>query len=136
VFLFLGLALVKRYSELLLLRARGALPTSGSRRGYTPHDTELVGHLGISSSFVAVLVFALYINSSQVRQLYRYPDLLWLAIPVLLYWVGRVWRIAHHGEMDADPVLFALRDGVSYAVGVLLLGIVAVASGLPGWSAG
>jgi 4-hydroxybenzoate polyprenyltransferase len=132
VFLFLGLALVKRYSELLLLRSRGALPRSGNRRGYLPHDAELVGHLGTSSSFVAVLVFALYINSEQVRRLYAHPDLLWLAIPVLLYWIGRVWRIAHHGEMDADPVVFALRDGVSYAVGALLLAIVALASGVAG----
>ena len=90
-----------------------------------------MGHLGTSSSFVAVLVFALYINSGQVRQLYLHPDLLWLAIPVLLYWIGRVWRIAHHGEMDADPVVFALRDPVSYLVGILLLAIVAVASGWP-----
>jgi 4-hydroxybenzoate polyprenyltransferase len=132
IFLFLGLALVKRYSELLPVRERGGGLPAQSRRGYTAQDVELVGALGISSSFVAVLVFALYINSDKVRVVYRHPDLLWLAIPVLLYWVARVWRIAHHGRMDADPVLFALRDPVSYAVGALLLGIMALASGVLG----
>jgi 4-hydroxybenzoate polyprenyltransferase len=132
VFLFLGLALLKRYGELLLLRQAGAAPAAaaGNRRGYAPHDAELVAYLGTSSSFIAALVFALYINSSQVRELYRHPDLLWLAVPVLLYWLGRLWRIAHHGEMDADPVLFALRDGASYLVGGLLLAVLLAASGV------
>lgn len=127
VFLFLGLALLKRYGELLLLRD---LPeAAANRRGYSARDAELVGYLGTSSTFIAVLVFALYINSAQVRQLYRHPDLLWLAIPVLLYWLGRLWRIAHHGQMDADPVSFALRDPASYGVGGLLVVVLVVATG-------
>ncbi|HKI98980.1 MAG TPA: UbiA family prenyltransferase [bacterium] len=131
VFLFLGLALVKRYGE-LLLGDRPEFRAAGHRRGYNARDVQLVGTLGICSSFVAVLVFALYINSDQVRELYRHPDLLWLAIPVLLYWVARVWRIAHQGEMDADPVIFALRDPLSYGVGLLLLAVVALAAGVLG----
>lgn len=129
VFLFLGLALVKRYGELLLLREAPA--AASNRRGYTARDAELVGYLGISSSLVAVLVFALYINSAQVQHLYRHPDLLWLAVPLLLYWLSRVWRIAHHGHMDADPVIFALRDGVSYGVGIALMAILVLAAGMP-----
>lgn len=127
VFVFLGLALVKRYSELLLLREVPA--AAANRRGYHPRDVELVGYLGTSSTFIAVLVFALYINSGQVRELYRHPDVLWLALPVLLYWLARLWRIAHHGQMDADPVNFALRDPVSYGVGVLLAAILFAATG-------
>lgn len=132
VFLFLGLALLKRYTELLMLRGQRPAGLAMSRRGYDERDVPLVGQLGTSSAFVAVLVFALYINSEQVRHLYRHPDLLWLVLPVLLYWLGRMWHIAHHGQMDADPVLFALRDAVSYGVGVVILVIVTVASGVLG----
>jgi len=54
---------------------------------------------------------ALYINSREVVALYRYPALLWLIGPCLLYWVTRIWFIANRGEMDDDPVVFALRAG-------------------------
>lgn len=132
VFLFLGLALVKRYAELLLLQDVNSDTAASARRGYTPRDLELVGYLGTSSSFLSVLVFALYITSEQVRELYRHPELLWLVTPVLLYWLARVWRVAHHGQMDADPVIYALRDPVSYGVGAVMIVLLVAATGLFG----
>lgn len=128
-FLFLSLALVKRYAELRLMRDREQAGAAG--RGYVVEDLPLLGQLGTAAGFLAVLVFALYINSGQVRVLYRYPEALWPVIPLLLYWVARVWREAHHGRMNADPVLYALTDRTSYAVGVLFVICVATATGLP-----
>jgi hypothetical protein len=32
----------------------------------------------------------------------------------------RIWLLAHRGELDDDPVAFALRDKASYALGLLL----------------
>ncbi|MFN9777777.1 MAG: hypothetical protein ACK54V_08010, partial [Candidatus Kapaibacterium sp.] len=71
---------------------------------------------GITSGYMAVLVMALYINSIDVRGLYAHPTRLWFVVPLLLYWISRVWLIAERGEMRDDPVIFALEDKTSYAV--------------------
>ncbi|MDX2300290.1 MAG: hypothetical protein NW204_11240, partial [Xanthomonadaceae bacterium] len=69
--------------------------------------------LGAASGYLAVLVLALYINSTASELLYRHPQLLWLLCPVLLYWIGRAWMIAHRGLMRDDPVVFAATDRAS-----------------------
>jgi len=46
------------------------------------------------------------------------------AAPLLLYWVARMWRCAHRRQLRQDPLLFALRDGVSWMVGALVLVLV------------
>jgi len=115
VFLFLSLAFVKRYSELHSLRQRDEELAAG--RGYSVVDFELLSSLGAAGGYIAVLVFALYINSPEVRVLYRTPEYLWMFCLVLLYWISRVWIIAHRGRMHDDPIVFALKDRVSYLVG-------------------
>jgi 4-hydroxybenzoate polyprenyltransferase len=44
---------------------------------------------------------------------------IWLACPLLLFWITRVWMLTHRGEMHDDPVVFAVRDRVSLIVGAL-----------------
>ncbi|MBF5041850.1 MULTISPECIES: UbiA family prenyltransferase [Myxococcaceae] len=116
MFLFLSLALVKRLSEVRRLRMSKQEVAHG--RGYFAGDLEQLGQLGTSSGYLAVLVLALYISSEEVRRLYDHPERLWLLCPVMLYWVSRVWLLAHRGEVNEDPLVFALRDKVSYAVGL------------------
>ncbi len=127
-FFFLSLAFVKRFSE---LRASNGETPSG--RGYRAEDLEGLADLGSASGYVSVLVVALYINSPAVSQLYRAPLLLWLLCPLLLYWVSRVWLLARRGQMHDDPVVFALRDRVSYLVGGLALAVGATAALGGGW---
>jgi 4-hydroxybenzoate polyprenyltransferase len=117
MFIFLGLALLKRFQELLSLVTRKQLASGG--RGYTTADTQMVALLGSTSSYLAVLVMALYVNSEQVRPLYAHPMRLLFICPLLLYWVSRIWLLAHRGKLHDDPVLFAARDATSYAVGAL-----------------
>lgn len=125
MFLFLSLAFVKRYTE---LRANGG-GAGFSRRGYTRDDMELLKSFGAASGYLSVLVLALYINQSrEVTQLYRRPELLWLAGPCLLYWVTRVWLLAHRGELHEDPVVFTVRDPASYLVGALIAALIVAAS--------
>ena len=120
MFCFLGLAAVKRYSE---LRSLSPDLTSLDRRGYIPSDQSTVHILGLSSMMLAVLVLALYLHSPEVVVLYRHPDMLWLICPVLLYWFGRTWIIAGRGQMQSDPILFALSDRTSLFAAVLILAI-------------
>lgn len=126
MFLFLSLALVKRFSELRDLRRTKSRSVRG--RSYHTGDAIAISCLGTAGGFMAVLVLALYINSPQVQPLYPTPAILWLLCPLLMYWVSRVWVIAHRGRMYCDPVVFALKDKVSYLVGLLVLVVVLAAS--------
>ena len=115
MFLFLSLALLKRYIELRRLASQGTERASG--RDYQAGDAPGIYSLGAASGYLAILVLALYINSEDVRLLYRQPLLLLFICPLLLYWVSRIWVLAARGQIDDDPVLFALKDKVSYLVG-------------------
>ena len=122
IFLFFGLALVKRSSELMVAAEAGRASASG--RNYLVEDLPMVNAMGIASSYLSVLVLALYISSPDVSLLYARPYGLWLLCPLLLYWLTRLWFITRRGGMHDDPVVYAARDGVSRAVGVCGLLIV------------
>ncbi len=127
MFVFLSLALLKRFQELDAARHQSQTQIKG--RGYAANDRELVAAMGIISGFLAALVLALYVNSPDVQKLYRQPILLLLICPLLLYWICHVWFTAHRGQMHDDPVVFALRDRASYVVGALTLAVLWLATG-------
>jgi hypothetical protein len=77
--------------------------------------------MGAASGYLAVLVLALYLNSEEVIRLYRRPVVLFLVCPLLLYWISRMWLLAHRGRIHEDPIVAATRDPTSYAVGGLVL---------------
>jgi 4-hydroxybenzoate polyprenyltransferase len=125
MFIFLSLAMIKRYTELAAAQKLGKVTASG--RGYDVDDIPLIQSLGGSSGYLAVLVLALYIDSTASQALYRHPHYLWLLCPLLLYWISRAWAIAHRGIMHDDPVVFAVKDKVSLLLLVLAAIIVVVA---------
>ena len=121
-FLFLSLALIKRYTE--LREAEESDRGNPSGRGYHLVDTPQIATLGIASGTVSVLVVALYVSSPQVQVLYRSPALLLLLCPVLFYWLMRVWLLAGRKLIHDDPIVFTVKDRVSYYLGILVIGIV------------
>lgn len=120
VFIFLSLAFVKRYTELGDAREKGRHDAAPGR-GYQADDFELLSSFGASAGYLSVLVLALYINDGASLALYHRPQWMWLACPLLLYWLSRVWLLAHRGKMHDDPIVFALRDRVSQFVGLLFM---------------
>ena len=124
-FLFLSLAIVKRFAELENLRMRGSQPSNG--RGYLIADIEQLRSFGTASAFAAVMVFAIYISGSDVTLLYRQPRLLWLIMPFMILWLCRVWLLASRGELDEDPLVFALTDRVSLLIGAAVAAIAILA---------
>lgn len=124
-FFFLSLALVKRVSE--LFRAR-LTDKAASGRGYQHQDLELLSSYGVSTSVVASLVFSLFVNDPSSAQLYQSPRLLWAILPILLWWLMRVWLRAHRGEMNEDPILFAIKDPKSLLAGLMIAVIFALAT--------
>lgn len=123
--LFLSLALLKRYTELSLMRNRdGALAHA---RSYLLEDSDFVLLLGVASGLLAVQMFGLYLSAGspvggQPRDL-----LMWLACVALLYWISRMWLTAHRGHMTDDPMVFVIKDKVG--LGLLTL------TGISAWFA-
>jgi 4-hydroxybenzoate polyprenyltransferase len=126
VFLFLSLGIVKRFAELENLRASSLQPSNG--RGYYLHDMEQLRTFGTSSAYAAVVIFAIYISGRDVTRLYHNPGYLWLVVPLMLLWLNRVWLLASRGELDEDPVVFAITDRMSLLIGLATAVIVFFAS--------
>lgn len=114
MFIFLSLALVKRYSELLITLQSNKQEAAG--RGYSVNDLPLLMSLGVSSGLGSVLILALYLNNPETNLMYPNTKWLWLMPPLLLYWVSRMWMKAHRGQVDDDPVVFAAKDWQSLLV--------------------
>ncbi len=125
MFIFTFLAFIKRYVELSMRMAKN-LP-SPSNRDYKLEDIPIVGAMAAASGFNAITIFSLYVSSPAVASLYSHPHLLWMICPLLLYWMARILILAHRGQIDDDPVLFAIKDRISYCV-VALMAIIALAA--------
>lgn len=119
MFIFLALAIVKRQRELKTVLESGRSATDG--RAYRSEDLPVMAALGAASGIAAVVVLALYVQSPEVDDRYGQPAFLWLICPLLVYWLGRMVVLANRGLVDDDPVMFALRDGASWLVGVMIL---------------
>ncbi len=117
VFIFLSLALVKRYAELLVQAQEGKSVAHG--RGYIISDASLLQTLGASSGYISALVIALYVLSEDVISLYARPIAIWFVLPILLFWVSWVWLKAARGEMHDDPIVFAVKDKASLLAAAL-----------------
>jgi 4-hydroxybenzoate polyprenyltransferase len=126
MFVFLSLALMKRYQEIQAVREQSGHELKG--RGYTAQHHFAVVILGIASGVAAVIVLGLYVNSTKVVELYSRPKLLLLACPMLLAWICRVWWLTYRGKMHDDPTAFAFRDWGSYLLGALTLGVMWLAT--------
>lgn len=126
MFLFISLAMVKRYSELIEARKSGIKQSKG--RGYWTMDLELIRSFGSSSGYIAVLVLALYINSDMVVILYNTPEVLWMVCPLLLYWISRIWLFAQRGQLPDDPLVFTVQDKQSLIIGLIVVLILLGAS--------
>lgn len=128
MFLFLSLALVKRTGELRRYADNGDGGAVTGGRGYAASDEAQLATLGVASGYISVLVLALYLSSDHVTTLYTHPRRLWLLCPLALYWTGRLWFLANRGVVHDDPVVFALKDRVSWVVLVGAALIVVAAS--------
>jgi 4-hydroxybenzoate polyprenyltransferase len=121
MFIFLSLALAKRFTELQMAETTGRLK---SGRGYVADDKEAISSMGIGAGFMSSLVLALYTQNQEVHLLYKQPERLLLLCPLLLFWISRIWLLTHRQQMNHDPVWFAFKDSVSYIISALALGVI------------
>lgn len=112
LFFFFGLACLKRYVE--LGEAESLKRSHFAGRGYAVDDRLPILSIGTTSSLMSLLVLVLYINGDDVQPLYRQPGVLWWLMPLFLYWVSRIWILAHRGQVPGDPIAFAIKDRASH----------------------
>ncbi len=128
IFFFLSLAFVKRFAELESLRQRDPVPGPAiaqiQGRGYLVSDIEQLRSFGSASGYASVVVLTLYISNINAVELYAHPNRLWLLVPVLLLWISRLWLLASRGQLDEDPVVYAITDKRSLLMGLLVILIV------------
>ena len=128
MFLFTSLAFVKRYVELTSIDESGKDVLAQRRRGYQRTDAGIIETMGMTSGYLAVLVLALYINSKEMFQLYHNNWALWIICVLLLYWLSRLWLLAKRGQLPDDPVLFAIKDRISWLIAILVAMMLLVAA--------
>jgi 4-hydroxybenzoate polyprenyltransferase len=122
MFIFLSLALIKRYAE--LVSTCGVEYAAGDHRPYGSEDMPLVQSLGVAAGYSAIVVIALYINSPESQTIYQHHKPLWLICPLMLFWISRTWLLTSRGRMQDDPVVFAVRDPVSLVTLAMMVLIV------------
>ena len=85
-----------------------------------------VAGLGI---FGALLVFFLYSFTATAERLYSFQWQLWVALIPIAAWLARMVRLGWKGEMDYDPIVFAMRDKYGLALILLTLTVMFTAVG-------
>lgn len=116
MFLFASLSFAKRHTEVAGVLQRGGSEVRG--RGYKTVDLPLILAVGVATGMCAVLIMVLYIIDDAFRQSF-YGNVAWLwGFPAILFlFVCRIWLMCQRGEMDSDPVAFAVRDRPSLMLG-------------------
>jgi 4-hydroxybenzoate polyprenyltransferase len=122
---FLSLGAVKRLTEVTLATTDARLPG----RGYARKDRGELLYVAVGAVIAALLAYFFYTIGSHAER--RYPDqpLLQLAILPIAWWMIRMVRLGYLGQMDHDPIVFALRDRRG-------LGLIMIALSLMFWAAG
>lgn len=110
---FFSLAMLKRYSE-LMLSGGGAL--EGNRRAYRQEHREATFRAGVAGAVASVLVVGLYVEGETALGLYGRPHALWLICPVLAVWFWRAWMLARQGRLVDDPLAFAMSDRATWGM--------------------
>lgn len=128
LFIFLSLALVKRCAELEFMSGDGNVSLVG--RGYRSSDLPYLVSMGMASGFVAVMLLALYVDSQIGNAMYPHLELLWLTLPIALFWIMRLWLKTSRMEIHDDPLLFAITDRASWIVAIAIA-CIAIAAAVP-----
>jgi 4-hydroxybenzoate polyprenyltransferase len=124
MFFFFSLAIAKRHTELLRTAQSGDGETASGKvhgRGYHVEDNDVTFAFGVCGSFASIVILVLYLMEEVfARGQYANPEWLWVTPVTIFLWTGRIWLLAHRGQMTDDPVIFALRDRTSMALGAVI----------------
>jgi 4-hydroxybenzoate polyprenyltransferase len=118
-FFFFSLSLAKRNVELMRASATGKDEVPG--RGYSASDWPMTLAFGVASAVASIVVMLLFVTDQARASGYVTPDWLFVAPICVFLWISRIWMLSFRMDLDDDPVVFALKDKVSYLLGVIVL---------------
>ncbi len=121
-FLFVSLAIMKRVIEIKRYPERAGY----RRRGYAFSDQGILEAMGVAATFASGIVLALYVQSEGGASKYLHHLVLWMIVPLMLFWQCRLWLSTTRGYVDDDPVAYAARDWVTWLVVLAVLVIMGV----------
>jgi 4-hydroxybenzoate polyprenyltransferase len=130
--LFFGLAALKRCTELSQLEDPASTKTAPGR-DYKATDLRVLWPMGVAASFSSVVVFELFMVSqaaATAKEPMPWSPASWITSILLLYWLTRLWIKTSRGEMNDDPIVYAIRDRGS-RITVLAIVLFFVAARLP-----
>ena len=117
--LFISPALAKRHGE--IVRASHSDVNAIAGRGYRGQDWPLTLAFGVGVGLVWVVIMLLYLtNDATPSGFYSRPSWLYVVPAALTLWIMRIWLFSHRMQLDEDPVVFALKDRTSQALGTLV----------------
>ncbi len=120
MFFFFSLAMAKRHAEVVRAMRKGG--DSLISRGYDTGDWPLMLGLGLASGLGSLIILVLYLVNEAFRKVgYGNPEFLWLIVPLVAIWIGRIWLLTHRGQMHDDPVYFAISDRPSQTLAAFAL---------------
>ena len=98
----------------------GSVPSSGPN-----------GSVNVDLNVASVLIVVEYLMAEAFPSgLYHFTASLWMVPVILVLWIFRIWLLAHRGELNDDPVSFALRDRTSLAFAGILVATFVLAAAI------
>lgn len=114
---FLSLALAKRHGEVLRASRENVNDIAG--RGYRGDDWPITLSFGIGAGLVSVIIMLLYMtNDAAPSGFYAHVQWLYAMPAIISLWLMRIWLLSNRLMLHDDPVVFALRDRASLALGL------------------
>ena len=108
---FLALAIGKRYIEVQGLQAKSTEQVSG--RGYQARDEYVLLAFGSATGFASVIALLIY-GLLAPTIVFNFDISVYFCSAILAAWMFRFWLLAGRGELNDDPVVFAIKDQVSF----------------------
>ena len=111
IFTFLSLAILKRYSEILLVSDGQSLV-----RGYHSKDKTILLIFGITLSLLSSVIYLFYTQSKKVELLYSEPIYLIFVCPLIILFYMRLWLKVNRKMETDNPIDIVLADKANYFI--------------------
>lgn len=109
IFTFISLAILKRYSEIMLINDK-----SVSIRGYSYKDKSILMVFGITLSLLSSVIYLFYTQSQKVNLLYSEPVYLIYIAPLIIFFYLRLWLNINRKLENDNPFDIIMLDKVNY----------------------
>jgi len=113
-FFFVNIAIFKRAAEHKIMIGRST--TSSITRPYSEKQLIAMKPWGQISSCGSVMVLFLYLIYGLNHEPYSNSSILYLSIPLLIFWQSYYWMYKINHIQDDDPISFLLKDKVSLCI--------------------